>query len=264
MQINFTGKTAAVTGGANGIGNAAGRAFAEAGAKVFLLDLEKENPRAAAERIGGEARGISIDVRRRESIESAFAEIGALDVVAVNAGIAPMATIEDTSEELWRRMLDVNLTGAFYTVQAAARRMKERRAGAIVLTASTNSYDGEASLIAYNASKSGILGILHTAANELGPYRVRVNAVCPGLIHTRLTEPYYAQPDALQEYFRHIPMGRGGSPEEVANAILFLASPAASFITGAALLVDGGQMACKYSLWNETTAEFRKDHWQLR
>ncbi|MCC6394695.1 MAG: SDR family oxidoreductase [Bryobacterales bacterium] len=264
MQINFTGKTVAVTGGANGIGNAAGHAFAEAGAKVFLLDLEKENPQAAAERMGGAVRGISIDVRRRESIESAFAEMGAVDVVAVNAGIAPMAAIEDTTEELWKLMLDVNLTGAFYTVQAAARRMKERRAGAIVLTASTNSYDGEASLIAYNASKSGILGILHTAANELGPYGVRVNAVCPGLIHTRLTEPYYDQPEALQEYFRHIPMGRGGSPEEVANAILFLASPAASFITGAALLVDGGQMACKYSLWSETTAEFRKDHWQMK
>src|SRR6185312_6849801 len=99
------------------------------------------------------------------------------------------------------------------------------------ITASTNSYDGEASLIAYNASKAGMLGILHTAANELGPYGIRVNAVCPGLIRTRLTADSFANGKLLSDYFRHIPLGRGGDPGEVAQAVLFLASDLASYIT---------------------------------
>jgi NAD(P)-dependent dehydrogenase (short-subunit alcohol dehydrogenase family) len=229
---------------------------------VFILDLEKENPQAAAARIG--ATGIAVDVTNKASLEAAFAACGDVDVVAVNAGIAPTAPIESTPEELWQRMLSVNLTGAFLTLQAAAVRMKPRRKGTVVLTASTNSYDGEATLVAYNATKAGILGILHTAANELGPYGIRVNAVCPGLIHTRLTQMYYDKPDSLKEYFRHIPAGRGGRPEEVANAIAFLASDAASFINGAALLVDGGQLASKYSLWNEEMAEFVNGEWRLK
>ena len=139
-----------------------------------------------------------------------------------------------------------------------------RRGGSIVLTASTNSYDGEARLAAYNASKAGLLGLLHTAANELGPYGIRVNAVCPGLIRTRLTERHFSSPEVLREYFRHIPLGRGGAPEEVAQACLFLASDMASYVTGATLFVDGGQMASKFGTWSEEDAEFRDGRWQLR
>jgi NAD(P)-dependent dehydrogenase (short-subunit alcohol dehydrogenase family) len=143
--------------------------------------------------------------------------------------------------------------------------MKEaRRGGAIVITASTNSYDGEARLAAYNASKAGLLGLVHTAANELGPYQIRVNAVCPGLIHTRLTERHFSDPEILRDYFRAIPLGRGGLPDEVAQACVFLASPQASYITGATLFVDGGQMASKFGTWSEETAEFREGRWLLR
>jgi NAD(P)-dependent dehydrogenase (short-subunit alcohol dehydrogenase family) len=142
--------------------------------------------------------------------------------------------------------------------------MKPRRGGAIVITASTNSYDGEASLMAYNASKAGLLGILHTAANELGPWQIRVNAVCPGLIRTRLTERHFSTPAILKEYFRDIPLGRGGEAEEVGNAIAFLASDLASFITGAALVVDGGQLAAKFGTWTEDTADFVEGRWRLR
>lgn len=261
MLIDLTGKTALVTGGANGIGLATAKLLASSGAQVIVLDLEQENPQEAAASFGG--TGIVIDVRDIASVEAAFDQVPVPDIVAINAGIAPTAPIESTSEEMWRRMLDVNLNGAFFTLQAAARRMKPRRRGSIVLTASTNSYDGEAMLIAYNASKAGILGVVHTAANELGPYGVRVNAVCPGLIHTRLTSMYYEQPNGLKEYFRHIPMGRGGTPEEVAQAIAFLASDAASFINGATLLVDGGQMSCKYSLWNDEMGSFQNGRWTL-
>jgi NAD(P)-dependent dehydrogenase (short-subunit alcohol dehydrogenase family) len=149
-------------------------------------------------------------------------------------------------------------------MQAGARQMRERGGGAIVVTASTNSYDGEARLAAYNASKAGLLGLVHTAANELGPHGIRVNAVCPGLIRTRLTERHFSNPEILRDYFRDIPLGRGGMPEEVAQACVFLASDAASYITGATLFVDGGQMASKFGTWSEETAEFKEGRWRLR
>jgi NAD(P)-dependent dehydrogenase (short-subunit alcohol dehydrogenase family) len=123
-----------------------------------------------------------------------------------------------------------------------------------------SSRDGEAGFAAYNASKAGLLGILHTVANELGPYGIRVNAVCPGLIRTRLTQHWFSNAEIIKPYFRHIALGRGGEPEEVAHAIAFLAS----YITGAALLVEGGQMAAKFGAWNEESAEFPGDRWKLR
>jgi NAD(P)-dependent dehydrogenase (short-subunit alcohol dehydrogenase family) len=109
-----------------------------------------------------------------------------------------------------------------------------------------------------------VLGILHTAANELGPYGIRVNAVCPGLIRTRLTSSHYATPEVLKPYFQHVSLGRGGEAEEVANAVTFLASDAASYITGAALLVDGGQLTSKFGTWTEQNADFSGDRWRLK
>lgn len=262
MQLDFHGKTAIVTGGANGIGLAAARILASAGAAVWILDLAQERPAEVAATFG--AQGRIADVTDRVSLEAAFDAAGAPDVVVANAGIGAPAELNATTREQWDRTLAVNLTGVFETVQVAAARMKPRRRGAIVLTASTNSFDGEADLIAYNASKAGLLGILHTAANELGPYQIRVNAVCPGLIRTRLTAQHFSSPQILKEYFRDIPLGRGGEPEEVGAAIAFLASDLASYITGAALLVDGGQMAAKFGTWNEERAEFHADRWRLR
>lgn len=262
MAISFEGKVAVVTGGANGIGLACARELASGGARVWIFDLEKENPAQVAAEFG--ASGLATDVTSRESLEAAFAASGAPDIAVVNAGAVIYKEITETTRAEWDRVIAVNLTGFFETVQIAARLMKPRRSGAIVLTASTNSYDGEATLAAYNASKAGVLGLLHTAANELGAYGIRVNAVCPGLIHTRLTAGAYDQPQVLKEYFRHTPLGRGGQPEEVAAAAAFLASDMASYITGAALVVDGGQLACKYSTWNDTTATFVKDRWELK
>ncbi len=220
---------------------------------MWIFDLEAEGPRSKR-----------VDVTDRATLESAFREVGVPDIVSANAGIGVQKTLEETTRELWDRTLAVNLTGVFQTVQIAASLMKTRRRGSIVITASTNSFDGEADLTAYNASKAGLLGVLHTAANELGPWQIRVNAVCPGLIRTRLTEQHFSSPGLLREYFRHIPLGRGGMPEEVANAVAFLASDLASYVTGAALLVDGGQMATKFGTWTEERAEFESDHWKLK
>jgi len=262
LDLGLKGKLAIVTGGANGIGLAAARLLAASGALVWIFDLERENPQHAAEQIG--AKAWAVDVTDRPSLDAAFAAAGPPDIVVANAGIAAEADFLDHRTEDWERVIAVNLTGMFHTVQAAARLMKARRGGAIVLTASTNSYDGEARYTAYNASKAGLLGLVHTAANELGPHQIRVNAVCPGLIRTRLTERHYASPEILRDYFRHIPLGRGGEPVEVAQAIVFLASRLASYITGATLFVDGGQIASKFGTWTDATADFGDGRWRLR
>jgi NAD(P)-dependent dehydrogenase (short-subunit alcohol dehydrogenase family) len=255
MVLDFTGQTAVVTGGANGIGLACAQRLGASGARVVVID--REDPPS-----GLEAR--RVDVTDSASIHSALDSLDRIDVAVVNAGTANPAMLLETADEDWHRTIDVNLTGAFVTVRAVARRMASQRSGAIVITASTNSFDGEGELTAYNASKAGLLGLVRTAANELGIYGIRINAVCPGLIRTRLTEKHFSNPEILRPYFQHIPLGRGGDPAEVAAAVVFLASGAASFITGTTLVVDGGQMATKFGLWNEQIGEFSGDHWRMR
>jgi NAD(P)-dependent dehydrogenase (short-subunit alcohol dehydrogenase family) len=245
--MNFHGKNVIVTGGANGIGLAVSRNIAAAGGSVWIFDVASASPTDAARSIG--VRACIVDVTDRKSLESAFDQAGVPDVVVINAGIGEIASLTETPADLWSRTLAVNLTGAFDTMQIGAKRMKRIGKGSMVLTASTNSFDGEANLIAYNASKAGLLGILRTAANELGPYGIRVNAVCPGLIRTRLTASSFSNPGVISDYFRHIALGRGGEPDEVAQAVMFLASDLASYITGATLVVDGGQMASKFGTW---------------
>lgn len=262
MPVNLNGKKALVTGAAHGIGLAIARELAAQGAAVWVLDLERERPAEVAATFG--AQGVAADVTDREALAQAFSALPALDIVVANAGTAIVASLEETTASVWDRTIALNLSGLFHTVQLAAANMKPRRRGAIVLMASTNSYDGEPNLSAYNASKAGVLGILHTAANELGPWQIRVNAVNPGLIRTRLTQEAFECEGVLKDYFRHVPLGRGGEPEEVARAVAFLASDEASFITGATLLVDGGQMAGKFGTWSEETASFHRDHWRLR
>lgn len=255
----FHGKNVVVTGGANGIGLAVSKNIAAAGGSVWIFDLESESPAEAARSIGSQA--CIADVTHRPSLENAFDEAGVPDIVVVNAGIGRPASLPETTADLWNRTVAVNLSGAFHTVQIAAERMRRARKGSIVLTASTNSFDGEADLVAYNASKAGLLGILRTAANELGPYGIRVNAVCPGLIRTRLTASSFRNQSVISDYFKHIALGRGGEPEEVAHAVMFLASDLASYITGTTLVVDGGQMASKFGTWGKESDSFDGQSW---
>ncbi|HWQ56408.1 MAG TPA: SDR family oxidoreductase [Bryobacteraceae bacterium] len=262
LNLDFAGKCAVVTGGANGIGLAMAKVLAGAGARTWIFDLERERPGEAAAAFGAEGR--AVDVTDRAALDRAFAETGAPDVLMVNAGTVVWGDLAGTPVELWDQALRVNLTGAFLTMQAAAGLMLPRRSGAVVITASTNSFDGEAHLSAYNATKAGLLGLLHTAANEWGPYGIRVNAVCPGIIRTRLSTGFFDTPKIAREYFRQLPLGRGGTAEEVAHAAAFLASDLASFITGTTLCVDGGQMTSKFATWNDESAEFVDNRWRLR
>jgi NAD(P)-dependent dehydrogenase (short-subunit alcohol dehydrogenase family) len=249
MRIELTGQHAIVTGGSSGIGAAIAQALAAAGATVHNIDLQTNPP---------------VNVSEPAEMEAAFARFPCPDIVIANAGTACVHPLDETPLSEWQRVIGVNLSAVYHTVQLAARRMKPNRKGSIVLTASTNSYDGEPMLSAYNASKAGVLGILHTAAAELGPFGIRVNAVCPGLIRTPLTKSSFDNPQTLKDYFRHMPLGRGGEPHEVANAVAFLASDLASYITGAALLVDGGQLASKFGTWSEDHADFIGGRWVLR
>jgi len=262
MHVDLTGKRAFVTGGANGIGRSTALLLEASGADVTIADLAPERPREVAESIG--LKGVEIDVAVPASIEAALDAAGGADIAVINAGIARFKRLLDTSDQDWDQTIQVNLSGAFHTLRAAAKRMVPRGGGSIVLTASTNSFDGESDLTAYNSTKAGLMGLLRTAANELGPYGIRVNAVCPGLIRTRLTQFGFDDPAFLKPYFQNIPLGRGGLPDEVARAIVFLASDAASFITGAHLLVDGGQMAAKFGVWNEEMGEFDGQRWRLK
>jgi len=258
MEISLNGKTAVVTGGAHGIGRAMAECLQACGAAVYIFDIDQSA-------LPFPAQFVNCDVTSRDSLSAAFDVSGAPDVLLINAGTGIVKPLEETTREVWDKTISLNLTAAFETLQIGAARMKAaNKPGSIVLTASTNSYDGEESLIAYNATKAGVLGILHTAANELGPYGIRVNAVNPGLIRTRLTQSAFDTPAVIKDYFRAIPMGRGGEPPEVAKAAVFLASDWASYITGATLLVDGGQMCCKFGPWKDAEAEFADGRWTRR
>ncbi len=163
------------------------------------------------------------------------------------AGVCKGVPFESTDEELWDWTLDTNLKGAFLFAHTVARHMIARRAGSIVFMASTNSCEGEALQAPYNASKAGMFLLAKTLARELGPYGIRSNAVGPGFIRTRLTEPFLADEQFMTKYFSNgsslIPLGRIGEPEDVSGPALFLASRDAAFVNGVLLLVDGGQLA---------------------
>ena len=244
----FEGKGALVTGGSSGIGKAAAARLAEEGARVLIAGRDPERLATALAELAplGDVSGLTADVADPASVDRLLAEVearlGRLDVLIHSAGIdGAGADVLDLDLGAWRRVLDINLTGAFLVAQAAARRMAATGGGSIVLVASLNGLAAERRFADYNASKGGLLMLARSLAVDLVDRGIRVNAVCPGYILTPMTDGYAADLAASAEIRAAIPMGRFGDPAEVAGAIAFLASDDASYVTGEALIVDGGR-----------------------
>jgi 3-oxoacyl-[acyl-carrier protein] reductase len=235
------GRSAVITGAAQGIGLATARVFAENGARVVIGDRDLDAARAAAKEVGGIAVGCDVTSAEDVSalVDRCVAEYGGLDVMVNNAGITRDATMRKMTEEDFGAVIDVHLKGTWHGTRAASLVMRERRRGAIVNISSISGKVGMAGQTNYSAAKAGIVGMTKAAAKELAYLGVRVNAVQPGLIRTAMTEAMRA--DVWEGKMREIPMGRAGEPEEVANVVLFLASDLSSYMTGAVLEIAGGR-----------------------
>ncbi len=242
-------KAALVTGGAAGIGAGIAERFAEAGYAVAVFDVDGQGARKMASGLSG-AIAIEGDVSREEDANRAIAttvqELGRLDVLINNAGIEVTGTVEEMSPADWDRQLAVNLRGVFLMSKYAVPKMRPR-GGAIVNISSVHALVSWPGSTAYDATKAGIIGMTRAMALDHGPDRIRVNAICPGYIQTPLMDRWLESlPDpsqTMRDVLKFHPLGRFGTPNDVAEAALFLSSGAASFISGTYLVVDGGMTA---------------------
>ena len=248
--FSLEGKVALVTGGSKGLGFEMGRALATAGANVVLTSRNLDEVVAAAERIhaetGREILGIQADAGRAEDVDrmvdEAVARLGRLDILVNNAGINRHAFVHEQPEEDWAAVLQIDLTGPMLCTRAAARHMIPRRSGRIINIASIFGLVGYVKRGAYCASKGALVNMTRGYAVELAPHNVTVNCICPGPFDTPMTEKL-VQGAAREDFTSKIPLGRWGRPEELVGAVLYFASDAAAFTTGAILAVDGGWTA---------------------
>jgi NAD(P)-dependent dehydrogenase (short-subunit alcohol dehydrogenase family) len=250
MAGRLDGKVAVVTGGCSGIGLATVNRFVEEGAKVVIGDIDDQRGHQLVGQLGGEtvATYVHVDVTSKEEVDALFQTAkdtyGSVDVAFNNAGISPPDddSIMDTELDAWRRVQEVNLTSVYLCCKAALKHMLEQKSGSIINTASFVAVMGAAtSQISYSASKGGVLSMSRELGVQFARDGIRVNALCPGPVNTPLLKELFAS-DAERAARRlvHVPMGRFGEPEEMANAVLFLASDESSFMTASTFLVDGG------------------------
>ena len=239
------GKRVLITGGAGGIGKATAVRFLDEGARVVILDLNEAACRRIEEELVELSGSIVADVSDADDVSRAFDELadrlGGLDVLINNAGISLRHSFTDISVQEWRKVMDVNLNGAFFVAQQAARRMLEGTGGVILNMGSTNGLMGYPYYADYNASKAAVIELTRTMALELAP-TVRVNAVCPGFILTPMQETEYSL-EMQRAFANKVPLNRLGRPEDVAALFAFLASDDAPFITGQHFVIDGGEIA---------------------
>ncbi|MBX5481675.1 MAG: 3-oxoacyl-[acyl-carrier-protein] reductase [Myxococcaceae bacterium] len=245
-MFDFKDKVVLVTGGSRGIGRAITVAFAKAGATVVFSYAGNEAAANETAQLiapaGGRAKAIRFDVADTracaEAVDGVVKEFGRLDVLVNNAGVAVDGLVMRVKDEDWNKQLDTNLKGAFALIRAASRPMMKARAGAIVNLTSVVGEMGNAGQAAYAASKAGLIGLTKSIARELASRNIRCNAVSPGFIGTDMTA--HLPEDTRAKMMEAIPLARLGTPEDVANAVLFLASDAAAYVTGEVLKVNGG------------------------
>jgi len=252
MARRFDDKVAIITAGGSGIGAATARRFTQEGASVVIADLSGKRAEEVTNGIkagGDKAVYIKMDAADPEGVQAAIKlaldTYGRLDIMFNNAGAADVARLEDTSLESWNRVIAVTLTSTFLGMKYCLPIMRQQGRGVIINTASVSGTAGDYGLSSYNAAKAGVINLTRSAAIENAPYNIRVNCVCPGAINTRVVQ---ILGKGKEDEFRRIqaavhPLGRMGEPEEIANTVLFLASDESSFITGEAIVVDGGVSA---------------------
>lgn len=247
--LDFTGKVALVTGASSGMGLASAWAFAEAGASVVLADVREELVAAEAAKLtqrGWHAVGLRCDVSNDEQVAAMVAStverFGRLDAAFNNAGVmAKIAPTAESSRDEWDRVIGINLRGVWSCMKYELQQMERQGSGAIVNNASVGAFTGNPGIPSYIASKHGVIGLTRTAALEVVKKGIRVNAVNPGLIDTQIAREVVGEDQQKYEGLaQQVPMGRAGRPEEIATAVLWLCSPAASYIVGQGLTIDGG------------------------
>ena len=249
-RFSLAGKRALITGASRGIGQALAIGLAEAGADVAITARKAESLGETArhiERHGRRAVSVAADVTKvaqcRAGVDLAAKQLGGLDILVNNAGVEEVRASLEVDEELWDRILDTNLKGAFFTAQAAAKIMKEHGRGAIINVCSLTSEAGIPTAVPYGSSKSGLLGMTRALAAEWASMGIRVNAIAPGYFRTQLTEAFYASDDWQQSMTKKIPLKRFGQLDDLVGAAVYLCSEASAYVTGVCLPVDGGTLA---------------------